>query len=69
MRYGQPFTDRLAAFLLKALGDEPYKDASQHFEEYFHERLQMADSVIDNENAKFSAIEAILQECKWPKIQ
>jgi hypothetical protein len=69
MRYGQPFTDRLAAFLLRALGDEPYKDASQQFEEYFHERLQMADSVIDNESAKLPAIEAILQECKWPKIQ
>jgi len=67
-RYGQQFTDRLAAFVLRALSDDPYGDISQPFDEYFRERVQKADSVIDNENSKFPAIEAILQECRWPKI-
>jgi hypothetical protein len=66
-RYGQPFTDKLAIFMLRALVDEPYRDNTQHFGDYFYERLKMADSVIDNENAKFPDMKAVLQECRWFK--
>jgi hypothetical protein len=67
--YGKSFTDKLAAYTLRALADQPYTDSKQHFKEYFYQRLTTADSVIDNESAKFPGIEAILQSCGWLKKQ
>ena len=65
MRFGKEFTDKLAVFTLRAVVDKPYTDPAQHYRQYFYERLRMADSVIDNENAKMPAIDAILTECGW----
>jgi hypothetical protein len=65
MRFGKEFTDKLAVFTLRAVVDKPYTDPSQHYRQYFYERLRMADSVIDNENAKMPGIDAILKECAW----
>jgi hypothetical protein len=64
-RFGKEFTDRLAVFTLRAVVDKPYTDTTQRYRQYFFERLKMADSVIDNENAKFSEIESIHKECGW----
>jgi hypothetical protein len=64
-RFGKEFTDRLAVFTLRAVVDKPYTDTTQRYRQYFFERLKMADSVIDNENAKFSEIESIYKECGW----
>jgi len=64
-RFGKEFTDKLAVFTLRAVVDKPYTDSTQRYRQYFHERLKMADSVIDNENAKFPGIEAIYKECGW----
>jgi len=63
--YGREFTDKLAAFTLRAVVDKPYTDTKQHYREFFYERLKMADSVIDNENAKMPTIDAILKKCGW----
>jgi hypothetical protein len=65
MRFGKEFTDKLAVFTLRAVVDKPYNDPAQHYRQYFYERLKMADSVIDNENAKMPGIDAILKECEW----
>jgi hypothetical protein len=62
---GKDFTDKLAAFTVRAVVDKPYTDSNQHYKQYFHERLKMADSVIDNENSKMPAIDAILKDCGW----
>jgi hypothetical protein len=64
-RFGKEFTDRLAVFTLRAVVDKPYVDPTQTHRQYFYERLRMADSVIDNENAKMAGIDAILKECGW----
>jgi hypothetical protein len=64
-RIGKEFTDKLAVFTLRAILDKPYTDLTQHYRQYFYERLRMADSVIDNENAKMPVIDAILKECEW----
>ncbi len=63
--YGKKFTDTLAVFTIRATVDKPYADANQRFRQYFYERLRMADSVIDNENSKMPAIDAILRDCDW----
>jgi hypothetical protein len=62
---GKQFTDKLAAFTLRAVIDKPYTDSSQHYRQYFYERLTMADSVIDNESAKMPSFDAILKDCGW----
>jgi hypothetical protein len=64
-RFGKEFTDELAVYTLRAVVDKPYTDTTQRYRQYFFERLKMADSVIDNENAKFREIEAIYKECGW----
>jgi hypothetical protein len=64
-RFGKEFTDNLAVFTLRAVVDKPYTDSTQRYRQYFFERLKMADSVIDNENAKLPEIEAIYKECGW----
>jgi hypothetical protein len=64
-RFGKEFTDKLAVFTLRAVVDKPYTDSTQRYRQYFYERLKMADSVIDNENAKFPGIEAFYKECGW----
>jgi hypothetical protein len=63
--FGKEFADKLAVFTLRAVVDKPYDDLNQHYKQYFYERLKMADSVIDNENSKMPAIDAILEECGW----
>ncbi len=65
MRFGKEFTDKLAVFTLRAIVDKPYTDLTQHYRQYFYERLSLADSVIDNENAKMPGIDTILKECGW----
>jgi hypothetical protein len=64
-RLGKDFTDRLAVFALRAMLDKPYTDTTQSFEQYFYERLKMADSVIDNEDSKMPDIDAIAKERGW----
>ena len=64
-RFGGEFTDKLATFTLRAVVDKQYTDVTQHYRQYFYERLKMADSVIDNENAKMPIIDAILKDCGW----
>jgi hypothetical protein len=63
--FGKQFTDKLAVFTLRAVVDKPYTDSTQPYRQYFYERLRMADSVIDNESVRLSAIEAIYKECGW----
>jgi len=65
MRFGKEFTDKLAVFTLRAIMDKPYTDPTQHYRQYFYERLSTADSVIDNENAKMPGFDGILKECGW----
>jgi hypothetical protein len=65
MRFGKEFANKLAVFTLRAVVDKPYTDPAQNYRQYFYERLKMADSVIDNENAKMPAIDEILKECGW----
>jgi hypothetical protein len=64
-RFGKEFTDKLAVFTLRAAVDKPYSDSTQSYRQYLYERLKMADSVIDNENAKLPEIEAIYRNCGW----
>jgi hypothetical protein len=65
---GKEFADKLAIFTLRAVVDKPYEDSNQHYKQYFYERLKMADSVIDNENSRMPAIDAILKECGWLQV-
>jgi hypothetical protein len=59
---GKRFGDRLVAFTLKAILDSPEDGADPHFDTYFYHKIQVADSVIDNNAEKMGEITATIEK-------
>ena len=60
--FGKEFTDKLAAFALRSMLDDPDEGADANFDVYFYRKLQIADSVIDNNAEKMGQITAIIEK-------
>ena len=59
-RFGKESTDRLVAFTAKAFIDNTCGDKSADWEQYFYERVRIADQIVDSESSKLPAIKEIL---------
>lgn len=58
---GKQFTDRLVGFTLKSILDNPEEGADPNFDVYFYRKIQVADSVINNNAEKMGEIKAIIE--------
>ena len=61
-RFGEEFTDRLAAFIANAFIDNTCGEKSADWEDYFYERVRIADQIIDSESSRWLAIAEILKK-------
>jgi hypothetical protein len=59
---GQQFADRLMAFTVRAFVDDSRRSYPKTSDEYFLERVRIADRVIDSESSRLPAIEGILRK-------
>jgi hypothetical protein len=53
---GKQFTDRLVGFTLRSMLDNPEEGADPNFDLYFYRKIQVADSIIDNNAEKMPEI-------------
>jgi hypothetical protein len=66
-KLGSDFTDRMAAYTLMSIVDNPAEgqetnfDAMKNFNIYFYRKLKVGDSVIDNESKRWAEIVQILK--------
>ena len=66
-KLGSKFTDRMVAYALISMVDDPAEgletkfDYYRNFEIYFSRKLKVGDSVIDNESKKWPEIVGILK--------
>jgi hypothetical protein len=58
---GKQFTDRLVGFTLQSILDNPEEGADPNFDAYFYRKIQVADSIIDNNAEKIGEITAIIE--------
>jgi hypothetical protein len=60
-RFGKAFTDRLVAFAIRTMIDNPEEGADPNFDLYFYRKLQQGDSVIDNDAMRMGEMTEIIK--------
>ncbi len=60
--FGKGFTDKLVAFALKAIADDPEEEADANFDIYFYKKLRISDEVIESAPGRIDTIKAIIEK-------
>jgi len=58
---GKRFTDRLVGYALRSMSDNPEEGADPNFDLYFYRKIQVADSIIDDNAEKMGKITEIIE--------
>jgi hypothetical protein len=60
-RFGRDFTDRMVAYAIRAMIDEPTKSSTDNLSHYLINQLKIGESVVDNDGKRWTTVLEILR--------